>query len=181
MLLKNQVENDDQHCGTDRNLLPNIFVTQRSMSIGSPVAVQKFPLGPEGAEIKLKKEEWTFKDDGNLQVLNTQYMNIPCDKEMLEEKLGSSGEIKFGKGNFLNLSEEVYEMIELSQKSGSVRSQCDESVSCLSDRMSPPKEKKKVTFGGLSRNKTMGDNPQSNLSLDIVEDLPETFDRGQEV
>lgn len=102
------------HCGTDIRLLPNIFVTQRSISIGSPVAVQKFPLGPEGAEITYDKGEWTYKDDGNLQVMNTQFMNIPISEEKSGDGEMVMMETKGKKGNFLNLSEEMYEMVEFS-------------------------------------------------------------------
>jgi hypothetical protein len=102
------------HCGTDMGLLPNIFVTQRSISIGSPVAVQKFPLGPGGAEITYEEGEWTYKDDGNLKVLNTQFMNILTSEETARDGEMVMMETKQKIGNSLNLSEDMYEMIELS-------------------------------------------------------------------
>jgi hypothetical protein len=164
------------HCGTDIGDLPNIFVTQRSVSIGSPVAVQKYPLGPQGGEITYKQEEWTFKDDGNLQVLNTQFMNIPVSEETSGDKEVVITESKAIKGNFLNLSEEMYEMIELSNNSNGGWTPASRSPRTLSN-FSPVKAKKTVHFGGLMKEGAVVDDGHKKDSIEILQDLPETLNQ----
>jgi hypothetical protein len=162
------------HCGTDMGDLPNIFVTRRSWSIGSPVAIQKFPLGPEGGEITYKQKEWKFKDDGNLQVLNTQFMNITSNEETAGDKEVVITESKAIKGNFLNLSEEMYEMIEYSNHSNGGRTPISRSIGSLS-AFSPVKAKKTVTFGGQVKEEAVVDDGLKKDTIQILQEVPESF------
>jgi hypothetical protein len=80
------------------------------------------------------------------------------------------------KGNFLNLSEEMYEMIEYSNHSNGGPTPISRSIGSLS-AFSPVKAKKTVTFGGQVKEEAVVDDGLKKDTIQILQEVPESFNQ----